>query len=158
MEVGIATLYALHVLFGIAWFGGAIFSLLVLSPALSGLSVAAMQEVNPRIGMYASRVMPVAAAGTILLGIVTAIVLGHFRSLGDVIESPYGITALVALALAVALHEFARLVLASRVQRMAVSPPEQKPALLARVKQAILIEQAGFVAILTCMVLLRFGL
>jgi hypothetical protein len=26
------------------------------------------------------------------------------------------------------------------------------------VKQAILVEQAGFVAILTCMVLLRFGL
>lgn len=157
MPIALSVLYALHVLFGIAWFGGAIFSLLVLGPAFATVSGPAMAEVGPRIGAQAMKVMPVAAAGTMLLGIATAFATGRFTNLSAIFTQAYGVTVVVALAIAIATYVWASLVVDKRVHAMQAAAVAEKPAAVKRIMQAIAVEQAGFLSILFCMVLLRFG-
>lgn len=74
------------------------------------------------------------------------------------LASPYGITALTALAIAIATHEFARLRIGPTAHKMGAAPAHEKPALLRRLQRCVLVEQAGFFSIFACMVLLRFGM
>lgn len=150
-------LYALHVLCGITWFGGAIYSLLVVGPTLSGLSAGALGETGPRLGRYAGRLMPLAAAATILLGIATAIATGRLADPATFLLSPYGQTACAALLVALGTYVWGHRVISGRAQRMQSAAGPEKPLALARLMQGIAIEQAGFLAIFGCMVLMRFG-
>ncbi len=157
MPILLSVLYGLHVLAGIAWFGGAIFSLLVLGPAFAGVSGGAMAEVGPRLGAQASRVMPVAGIATVLLGIATAFATGRFTSLYGFVSDAYGVTVLAALAIAIGTYVWGQYGVKERSHEMAAAAPAEKQAAFSRLMQSIAIEQAGFLAILLCMVLLRFG-
>ncbi len=157
MPILLTILYALHVLCGIAWFGGAIYSLLVLGPAFAGVSGGTMAEIGPRIGAQAGKVMPAAAAATLLLGIATAYATGRFTNFSALFAEPYGITVLVALAIAIGTYLWGDHVVKTRVEAMQEAPVSDKQAAFARVMQSIAVEQAGFLLILFCMVLLRFG-
>ncbi len=157
MPILLSVLYALHVLCGIMWFGGALYSLLILGPAFAGISGNTMAEVGPRIGARAEKVMPAAATATLFLGIATAYATGRFVHLSDMIADSYGITLLVALAIAVGTWFWGNNVVKGRIHAMQVAVPSDKPAAFKRVMQAVGIEMAGFLSILFCMVLLRFG-
>ena len=157
MPLQFTVLYALHVLFGIAWFGGALFSLLVLGPACSAVSEGALAEIGPAIGVQAGKIMPAAAALTILLGIWTAVATGRFASPSAALSDPYGRTVLAALVIAIATYVWAKRVVETRVHVMQTAPPAQKQSAMSRVMQGIAVEQAGFLSILFCMVLMRFG-
>jgi uncharacterized membrane protein len=157
MPIALTVLYALHVLCGITWFGGALFTLLVLGPAFSRVSGSAMAEVGPRVGAQASKVMPAAAAGTLLLGIATAYATGRFTTPSALFADAYGVTVLTALALAVSTYAWGKYVVEARVHVMKKVAPPEKQAAFSRVMQSVAVEQGGFIAILLCMVLLRFG-
>jgi uncharacterized membrane protein len=149
-------LYALHVICAIVWFGGGLTGALITGPALSRASEGARAEVGMQLGRIASRVYPVAAIATIVLGVLLAYLGGRVSTL-DGLLSPYGITAAVALALAVGLSFWGSRVIGPAMKRMQTAPPAERPALLKRALRNVAVEQFGFVAVFACMVLLRFG-
>jgi hypothetical protein len=69
----------------------------------------------------------------------------------------YGVTVLTALALAVSTYAWGKYVVEARVHVMQKVAPPEKQAAFSRVMQSVAVEQGGFIAILLCMVLLRFG-
>jgi hypothetical protein len=157
----------LHILLAIFWFGGALYSDFVLVPALSTLSLPTQREVGVAIGARAVRIIPAVAGGVILLGIIRGTVLGNVKSLGD-LGSPYGITWLVALIVAIATFWWGLRVITPAIDRLNAVPetqalgPDGNPSaeLTARLddlKRKISLELIGFVVILACMVLMRFG-
>jgi len=153
----LVALYALHVICAIVWFGGGLTGALVTGPALQRASEGARAEVGMQIGAIASKVYPVAAIATILLGVSLAYMGGRISSL-DGLLSAYGITAAVALVLAIGLSFWGNRVIGPAMKRMQSAPPAERPALLKRALRNIAVEQFAFVAVFGCMVLLRFGI
>lgn len=152
-----AALYALHVIAAIVWFGGGLTSVLITGPALQKASDGARAEVSFQIGMLAQKVYPLAATVTIVVGATLAVLAGRVTSL-DGLLTPYGITVAVALALAVGVWLWGQRVIGPAMKRMAMAPPAERPALLAKGLRAIAVEQVGFFAVFGCMVLMRFGM
>lgn len=95
-------LYALHVICAIVWFGGGLTGALITGPALQRASEGARAEVGMQMGRIANRVYPVAAIATIVLGVSLAYLGGRISTLEGLL-SPYGITAAIALTLAIGL-------------------------------------------------------
>lgn len=158
----------LHVLLGITWFGSAITTNLIFVPAVSRLPLDRQREIGGAFGDVASRVIPVAAGGVILLGILRGTLFGPIRSL-DALGTTYGLTWLVALVLACATFAWGKWVIEPAVARMNAIPVAEaldgdghpSPAMTAaidHVKRVALLELLGFFAVFTCMILLRFGL
>jgi uncharacterized membrane protein len=152
-----AALYALHVIAAIVWFGGALTGVLITGPALQRVSDGARAEIGMQIGQIASRIYPVAATVTILVGVLLAYLGGRVSSL-EGLASPYGVTAAVALTFAVGLWFWGHLVIGPAMARMQRAAPADRPPLLKRALRSIAMEQFGFVAVFACMVLLRFGM
>jgi hypothetical protein len=84
------------VLFGIFWFGSQMYSDLSLKREIAKLDPAARDELNRNTGTgRARRITVVVATGTVVLGILRGIAGGVL----DILDTPYGITWLVALAI-----------------------------------------------------------
>ena len=149
-------LYALHVIAAIVWFGGGLTNVLITGPALQRASEGARAEVGFQIGALAHKVYPIAGTATIAIGVTLAVLGGRVSSL-DGLATPYGITAAVALALAVGVWLWGKLVIGPAMQRMQRSAPAERPSLMARALRFVALEQFGFVAVFGCMVLMRFG-
>ena len=147
----------LHVFFAIVWFGGVVFMVSVMTPALKACAPPAALEVGAQLGGRLTRVFAPVGFLTILFGLLTATVFGPVKSLDVLWTSAYGVTALVALLIAIALA-----VLGARTgqvgMRIATAPEPERPQLLARIGRMTSMAVSGFVAVLICMVLMRFGL
>ena len=158
----------LHVILAVLWFGSVLYSDFVLIPALNTLPLTTQRTVGAAIGVRANRIIPPVAGLVILLGIVRGTVLGPIKSL-DALTSAYGLTWLLALALAAATFMYGVRVIAPSLERLAAIPDSEAlnadgtasaklTAIIAEVKRHVLLELVLFVVIFTCMILMRFGL
>jgi uncharacterized membrane protein len=149
----------LHVLSGILWFGGTLYIDLILIPALMPLAREKKQEVAARISPLTTRVLRPAAIAVIVLGFIRGTFLGQLHSVEDIVSTSYGRTWLVALLGALALFAFIEAVLDPAVRRLNTAKTDAEfDARLGRVTALSIVELIGFVAIFTCMILMRFGL
>lgn len=146
----------LHIVTGIAWFGGYIFIDIALWPALLRQPPAAAQATFNAMAPYISRLMAVSGTLVVLLGIIRGTVLGPIKSLDYLFTTPYGITWLVALLLAVILtiwgasHE--------RVLGPIWEGARVRPGVASRLRASAAFELTCFGAVLACMVLMGLGL
>lgn len=158
----------LHVLLGIFWFGAVLYADFILIPALNTLPLPTQKTIGAAIGARANRIIPPVAFAVLILGIVRGTVLGQVKSLEDLTE-PYGITWLVALVLTIATIVFGLRVLGPALERLGTMPESEAlnpdgsasgalTTLIARVKRLTFLELGLFLAIFTCMILMRFGL
>ncbi|HEU5347634.1 MAG TPA: hypothetical protein VFU63_03375 [Ktedonobacterales bacterium] len=102
--------------------------------------------------------MPVGLT-VVLLGFLRGTVFGQLHSLDAVFGSAYGITWFFALLLGIGLILWGLLVLVPRTKALnTATSPEEYGAMVSKLKVLTLLELLGFVAIFTCMILMRFGL
>jgi uncharacterized membrane protein len=148
----------LHVLAAIFWFGGTLYALFVLGPIVMSLPPQ-MQVAFSRAGLKrANLIFETLGAVTILLGIVRGTLLGPIQSPGVLLGTPYGITWGIALVLALGVLAWSHFVTFPLGERMPVAIEAGDTAVIQRAMPLIFIELAGFFAIFTCMILMRFGL
>ena len=157
----------LHVLFAITWFGAVIYTDFILIPALTTLPPREQRTAGSAIGNQSARIITGAAAAVIVLGILRGTVFGSIKTL-DALTTTYGLTWLFALALTVftffwglkviigALEKFN----AFDLEKATLPDGSQNPemvALIADIKRKSQLELLFFLAIFTCMILMRFG-
>ncbi len=147
----------LHILMGIAWFGGYIFLDFVVWPALLRLPAAEAKATHDSIEKYAGPVMTVSGSLVVLLGIIRGTVFGPIRSLGFLFTAAYGLTWLAALVIAIILSVWG----ANWHTRWLGPVWEEdhiRPGMVRRVRLGAVFEMTCFGAILACMVLMGVGL
>lgn len=146
----------LHILAGIAWFGGYIFLDFVLLPALLRQPAAPAQATFTTVGKYAGIEMQIAGMLVVLLGIVRGTLLGPIKSFGFLFTSAYGITWLVALVITLALA-----VWGATWHTHLLGPiwegDRVRPGAVARLRMGTVFEMTCFAAVLGCMVLMSVG-
>ena len=158
----------LHVILAMLWFGGVLYVDFVMIPAFNTLPLTTQRVVGSAVGLRGNKIIPTVAGLVILLGILRGTVFGQIRSL-EALGSAYGITWLVALVLAIGTFMFGLRVISPSLERLAAigdaealnpdgTASAKLTALLSTVKRNVLLELIGFVAIFTCMILMRFGL
>jgi uncharacterized membrane protein len=158
----------LHVLLAIFWFGSALYSDVILIPAISTLPIVRQREIGEPIGRRGSRIIRPVIVIVILLGILRGTVFGPIQSL-DRLTTAYGLTWLLALATASATAAWSFRVIIPAIDRMnAISlaeavgadgnPTQVLVAAIDNVKRALTLELIGFFIIFTAMILMRFGL
>ena len=154
----------LHVFLGIFWFGAALYSAAVIFPAMNRLPLDTQREVGAQIGSIAGRIMGPVAAAVIVLGMLRGTVFGPIQSV-DALLTPYGITWLVALVLGTATFCWGKFVIEPALHALNDVRPNVDGTLsaaslaaVARVKMVVVAELGFFLAIFTCMILMRFGL
>jgi uncharacterized membrane protein len=155
----------LHVILGMLWLGGALYTNLILIPALGRLPLATQREVGAQIGHVASRVFTVAPIGLVILGVIRGTVFGPIRDVDDLLGTAYGLTWLTALLVTVATWLWGKFVIEGAIAEMnsvALNADGTMStaglAALNRVKVVAALELLGFAIIFTCMILMRFGL
>ena len=165
MDWMIVSVQWLHVLLGILWFGNALVLDVIVIPAINRLPIVSQREVSSYIGARATPIFQVVVPLIIVLGVIRGTVLGPIKSLDDLLGSAYGLTWLTALAVTILTYLFGLLVIVPALRAMDLARVEPdgspSPALAAatdRVKRLVGLELIGFIAIFTCMILMRFGL
>lgn len=153
-----------HVLLGILWFGTALTLAVIILPAIDRLPIVTQRLVASQIGARATPIFKVVVPLIIILGFVRGTVLGPIQSVDALFGSAYGLTWLTSLVLAVGVYAWGFIVLEPALHRMATapinedgSPSAQLVAATSKVKGLVGLELLGFLAIFTCMVLMRFG-
>jgi uncharacterized membrane protein len=154
----------LHVLLGIFWFGSALYTDIVLIPAITHLSLEKQREIGAVLGVRGVAVFRVVAPLIIVLGFLRGTVFGPIKSL-DVLTTAYGLTWLVALVVTIALYRWAFTTYEGALRALTTVPlapdgsatPEVE-ATANRVKRLAVLELVFFFVIFTCMILMRFGL
>ncbi len=158
----------LHVLLGVMWFGAVLYNAAILIPALQTLPLVKQREFGGAVARQGFKVIRPVAIAVIALGVLRGTVFGPVKTL-EALGTAYGITWLVALVLAVGAYLWTERVIGPALDRMnaipeaeAVGPDGQPaPALAAAIddaKRKTVMELGFFVAIFTCMILMRFGL
>ena len=154
-----------HVLLGILWFGTALTLDVIVIPAINRLPIVAQREISSHIGDRATPILKAVVPAIVLLGIVRGTLLGPIKTAEALFGSAYGVTWLTALVLTVGVYAWGLRVLEPALQRMGAAPlaadGTATPELVAatnRVKGLVGVELVGFLAIFTCMILMRFGL
>lgn len=154
-----------HVLLGILWFGNALALDVIVIPALNRLPIVTQRAISSQIGARATPIFKVVVPAIIVLGIIRGTVLGPIDSVQDIFWTAYGLTWLVALLLTVGVFAWGSAVLEPALRKMDAapvgadgSPTPELSAATDRVKRLVGVELLGFLAIFTCMVLMRFGL
>lgn len=154
-----------HVLLGILWFGNTLTLDVIVIPALNRLPIVTQREISSQIGARATPIFKVVVPAVIVLGIIRGTVLGPIDTVEDIFGTAYGLTWLAALLLAAGVYVWGLVVLEPALRRMSLAPlgsgGEATPEVAAatdRVKRLVGIELLGFLAIFTCMILMRFGL
>ena len=153
----------LHILLGILWFGNSLALAVVVIPAISKLPLVRQQEIGDVLGQRGLRVFDVVAPAVIVLGIIRGTFLGPIKGFDD-LGTGYGITWLVALVVATATFLWGRYVIVPSTRRLAQAPVNadgtpsaELEAALDRAKLVTVLELLGFLAVFTCMILMRFG-
>ncbi len=159
MNVALIVIQWLHVFLGVFWFGAILYVDVVLLPTLNTLPPQEQQKVGGLLGPRTSRVLLPVGLTVVLLGFLRGTVFGHLRSLDAVFGSAYGVTWLIALLLGLGLIAWGLLVLIPRSEALnSAKSPEEYGAIAKQLRIMTLIELLAFVAIFTCMILMRFGL
>jgi uncharacterized membrane protein len=158
----------LHVGLGVMWFGTSLYAAAILIPALQTLPLPKQREFGAAVASQGFRVIRPVAIAVIALGIIRGTLFGPIDGLDD-LTTAYGMTWLVALVLAIVTYFWAELMIGPAIERMnaipeaeAMSangqPTEQFAAAVSRAKLVTVLELGFFLAIFTCMILMRFGL
>lgn len=148
----------LHVLLGIFWFGSNLYIDVVVIPSLTKLPLQEQQKIGGLIGKRSNQALVPAGIAVVGLGFLRGTFFGQLHSLGDVFGSAYGVTWLIALLLATGLIFLGLLVVAPRAEALSTAKSaEEYGGTLQQLKILTLVELAAFVAIFTCMILMRFG-
>jgi uncharacterized membrane protein len=154
-----------HVLLGILWFGNALVLDIIVIPAINRLPMVSQREISSSIGSRATPIFHVVVPLIIILGIIRGTLLGPIKSVDFLLGTAYGWTWLTGLVVTLAIYLFGLFVIVPALRTMDAIPVgadgSATPELTAateRVKRLVGIELIGFVAIFTCMILMRFGL
>jgi putative copper export protein len=147
----------LHVLGGIVWFGGHVFTAAVIWPALLRRPATEAKALSDAMAVPAMRVMGPAGMLVLVLGIVRGTVLGPVRSLDVLIGTAYGWTFLAALLLTFGLMGYAGAT-RQEMERRVWDGDRFHPGAAAWLRRSSAINLGGLAVILACMVLMRFGL
>ena len=165
---GTAVVEWFHILAGILWFGGSLWTNLVFVPALNTFPIERQREIGQAYGRYAVPVSRIAGGLTILLGIlrgtvVTGARVDSWHALGS---TTYGHIWLVALIAAIATFAWGERVISPRVRRLQTDPmfvpgPDGTLSVeasreLDRLKLVAALELLGFLIVFTCMIGLQF--
>jgi uncharacterized membrane protein len=155
----------LHVLLAILWFGYSLSLATITIPALSRLPLVRQQEIGGLLGERGLRVIDLVAPAVVVLGVIRGTLYGPIKDADALFGTAYGITWLVALVLAIGTFLWGRYVIVPATRALSRAPvnPDGSPtpelvAALSRAKTVTVLELLGFVAIFTCMILMRFGL
>jgi len=147
----------LHILSGVIWFGGYILIDFALWPALLRRPAAEARATLVALQKYIGPLMALSGSLVVLLGIVRGTALGPIRSLDALFGTAYGVTWLVALAIALFLSAWG-----ARWHDRLVGPAwegdQVRPRAIERQRAATILEMVCFGAILACMVLMGAGL
>lgn len=147
----------LHILMGIAWFGGYIFMDFVLWPMLLRRPPAEAQATFAALAPATGRLMAASGSLVVLLGIVRGTVLGPIKSLDDLFATPYGVTWLIALLLALVLTVWGA-ALHDRLVGPLWTGDTLVPDAARRVRASTVFELTIFGLVLVCMVLMGVGM
>jgi uncharacterized membrane protein len=165
MDWAVVTVQWLHVLLGVLWFGTVLSLDVIVIPAIGRLPIVAQREISSVIGARATPIFRVIVPAIILLGIIRGTVMGPIGSLDAVFGSAYGLTWLTALIVSLLTYLFGLRVIVPALREMdlaAVEPDGSATLALIEstnhVKRLVGLELLGFLAIFTCMILMRFGL
>lgn len=148
----------LHVLGGIFWFGGVLFSGVIVAPALMSLQPQIAAGVFATTARRATAVSEVVGSITILLGIVRGTVLGPVKSLDFLFGTAYGITWGVALLLGFGILAVGHFVMGPSTEPMAAAIAAGDRAEMRRRSVPVVVNVIAFFGLFTCMILMRFGL
>ncbi|MGH2512795.1 MAG: hypothetical protein ACRDGQ_08930, partial [Candidatus Limnocylindrales bacterium] len=162
-----AIVEAVHILFAITWFGAVLTAQLVTHPALERLPPTWHRMALTRYSRAAKRIIRPAVLGVIVLGVLRGTAWGPIQSV-TMLTSMYGLTWLASLLLTIGLYVWGRRVMTRgylhliRLPEGAELDPDGQasPALLdavRRLQRNGRLQLVGFVFILGCMVLMRFG-
>jgi uncharacterized membrane protein len=158
MHVAVIVIQWLHVLLGIFWFGSILYVDLILLPTIGTLPMREQQKVGGLVGPRTGRILVPVGITVVLLGFLRGTVFGHLHSLDAVFGSAYGITWLITLLLGLSVIAWGLFVLAPRVEGLGTAKsPEEYGARVKTLRVLTFIELFGFLAIFTCMILMRFG-
>jgi uncharacterized membrane protein len=147
----------LHVLGGIVWFGGHVFSAAVVWPALLRRPAAEARTFSDAMMQPAMRVMGPAGLLVLVLGIVRGTVLGPVRSLDVLVGTAYGWTFATALLLTFLLMGYGGR-MRQEMDRRVWDGEAFHPGAADFLRRSSAINLGGLAVILACMVLMRFGL
>ena len=154
----------LHVLFSIFWFGAVLTLTFVVLPALGRAPQPGKQTFVGALQERLHRLLPLVAGMTILLGVLRGTIMGPVSSLQLALGTAYGRTWTAALVFSVAtLIVGARGIGGGfmRLATMAVTADGASRAAyntqLQKIRLAGYLAILGFLAAITCMILMRFG-
>jgi copper resistance protein D len=158
----------LHVVAGTLWLGGAIFFDLIVAPVADAVPLQQRRDLGRRLGARVGPYLATAGGVTLLLGILRGTLFGPITDL-SMLGTAYGITWLVALICTIGLAVVSGRVFGPLAERVYGDDdlwrtgPDGQPssALIAAVRHMSIISRlqiAAFAVIITCMVLMHFGL
>jgi uncharacterized membrane protein len=147
----------LHVLGGLVWFGGHVFTAAVTWPALLRRPPAEARALSQALAEPAMRIMGPAGMLVLILGIVRGTVLGPVRSLHVLVGTAYGLTFAAALVITFWLMGYGG---ATRreMERRVWDGDGFHPGAARWLRRTGAVNLGGLAAVLACMVLMRFGL
>jgi uncharacterized membrane protein len=158
MNIGLIIIQWLHVFLGVFWLGTVLYLDLILLPTLNRLPLQEQQKVGGQLGPRTSRILVPVGITVVLLGFLRGTVFGQLHSLDAVLGNAYGVTWLISLLLGIGVIIWGLLVLAPRAEALnTAKSPEEYGAIVKTLRVLILIELLGFLALFTCMILMRFG-
>jgi uncharacterized membrane protein len=143
----------LHILFAIAWFGGSVTVNLLIVPAAARLSPGEEAAWWKALSAGTASYFGPVAGGTILFGIGRGIAGGVFSAL----TTPYGLTWIAALVLAIAVAVWGARVTNPGVARIATSTPADFAVTVGTAMRNGRIEMGGFLVVFTMMIAMHFG-
>jgi hypothetical protein len=160
----VGTVQWLHVLFGIFWFGVVLTLTFVVVPALGRAPQPGKQTLVGALQQRLHRLLPSVAGMTMLLGLVRGTIMGPVTSLQAAFGTAYGRTWTAALVFSIAtlivgargigggfIRLTAKALTADGASRAAYDTQLQK------IRLAGYLAIIGFLATITCMILMRFG-
>lgn len=158
MEVlPLAIVQWLHIVAGAVWMSGSVICALVIYPMMVERPKADARAMFDRMAKPMTLLVSASGNLTPLLGILRATVMGPIKSFSQLWESSYGITLSVAFAISVLLA-----VKGARTSRKIPAWLAGEGAIPKDVASRIIrdswISVIGFIVVLGCMVLMRFGL
>ena len=155
----------LHVILAILWFGNSLSLATITIPAINRLPLVQQQSIGAELGVQGRRVIDIVAPAVIILGILRGTVFGPIKDAAFLFGTPYGLTWLLALVVAIATFLWGRFVIVPSTRALATAPVNsdgtptaELNAALDRAKRFTVLELLGFLVIFTCMILMRFGL
>ncbi len=147
----------LHILAGVVWMGGSVIFALVVYPMLFERPKDDARAMYEHMAKPMGVLMAVCGNLTPLLGLLRATVMGPIKSLAQLWETSYGVTFCVAFALSAFLAAHGART-SDRIPALLEGEGVISKAVGRSLMRDAWVSVFGFVLVLTCMVLMRFGL